>query len=52
LLDQSGATAARNGAVVSFHAARGNEAASKVLQLVTQDGQAKTYYGISFTLQE
>jgi hypothetical protein len=49
LLDQSGVTTVRNGARVSFHAARGNEAASKVIQLVTQDGRAKTYYGISFT---
>jgi len=49
LLDQSNVTTVRNGAVVSFHAARGNEAASKVIPLVTKDGQAKTYYGISFT---
>lgn len=48
LLDQSGVTTVRNSATVSFHAARGNEAASKVIQIVTQDGQAKTYYGISF----
>ncbi|HEV8713552.1 MAG TPA: hypothetical protein VGX03_12090 [Candidatus Binatia bacterium] len=49
LLDQSGVTAVRSGAIVSFHAARGNEAASKVIPLVTKDGHAKTYYGISFT---
>ena len=48
LLDQSGVNAARDGAVVSFHPARGNEAASKVIHLVTKDGRAKTYYGISF----
>jgi len=52
LLDQSGVTTARNGALVSFHAARGNEAASKVVQIVTKDGQAKTYYGISFTHEQ
>lgn len=52
LLDQSGVTAVRNGAVISFHAARGNEAASKVIPIVTKDGQAKTYYGISFTQKE
>jgi hypothetical protein len=49
LLDQSGVTTVRNGAVVSFHAARGNEAASKVIPVVTRDGRAKTYYGLSFT---
>jgi hypothetical protein len=48
LLDQSGVSSARDGAVVSFHPARGNEAASKVIHLVTKDGRAKTYYGISF----
>jgi hypothetical protein len=52
LLDQSGVTTVRNGAVVSFHAARGNEAASKVIPIVTQDGQAKAYYGISFTHEQ
>ena len=52
LLDQSGVTTVRNGAVVSFHAARGNEAASKVIPIVTKDGQAKIYYGISFTHEQ
>jgi hypothetical protein len=52
LLDQSGVTTVRSGATVSFHAARGNEAASKVIPLVTRDGQAKTYYGISFTHEQ
>lgn len=49
LLDQSGVTAVRNGAVISFHAARGNEAPSKIIPIVTKNGQAKAYYGISFT---
>lgn len=48
LLDQSGVNTARDGAAVSLHPARGNEAASKVIHLVTKDGRAKTYYGISF----
>jgi hypothetical protein len=52
LLDQSGVTAVRNGALVSFHAARGNEATSKVIPIVTKDGQAKTYYGISFASEK
>ncbi len=52
LLDQSGVTAVRNGAVVSFHAARGNEAASKVIPIITKDGQAKIYYGISFAYEQ
>jgi hypothetical protein len=49
LLDQSGVATARSGATVSFHAARGNEATSKIIPIVTKTGQAKTYYGISFT---
>ncbi len=49
LLDQSGVATARSGATISFHAARGNEAPSKVIPIVTKDGQAKAYYGISFT---
>jgi hypothetical protein len=48
LLDQSGVNTARDGAAVSLHPARGNETASKVIHLVTKDGRAKTYYGISF----
>ncbi|MBM4255198.1 MAG: hypothetical protein FJ147_04800 [Deltaproteobacteria bacterium] len=48
LLDESGVNAARSGAAMSLHPARGNEAASKVIHLVTKDGRAKTYYGISF----
>jgi hypothetical protein len=52
LLDQSGVTTVRNNAVVSFHAARGNEAASKVIPIVTKDGQARAYYGISFTHEQ
>ena len=52
LLDQSGVTAVRNGAAISFHAARGNEAPSKVIPIVTKNGQAKAYYGISFTEAE
>ena len=52
LLDQSGVTTVRTGAVVSLHAARGNEAASKVIPIITKDGQAKTYYGISFTHEQ
>lgn len=49
LLDQSNVTTVRNGAAISFHAARGNEAPSKVIPIVTKTGQAKAYYGISFT---
>jgi hypothetical protein len=52
LLDQSGITTLRNGAVISFHAARGNEPASKVIPIVTKNGQAKSYYGISFTHEQ
>ena len=49
LLDQSGVAAVRSGATVSFHAARGNEAASKIIPIVTKNGQAKAHYGISFS---
>lgn len=49
LLDQSGVATVRGGATVSFHAARGNEAPSKIIPIVTKTGQAKAYYGISFT---
>ena len=52
LLDQSGVNTVRDGAVVHLHPARGNEAASKVIHLVTKDGRAKTYYGISFAQGE
>jgi hypothetical protein len=48
LLDESGVTTTRDEAAMSLHPARGNEAASKVIHLVTKDGRAKTYYGISF----
>jgi hypothetical protein len=49
LLDQSGVTTVRDGAAAAFHAARGNEPTSKIIPIVTKDGQAKAYYGISFT---
>ncbi|MGE0822190.1 MAG: hypothetical protein AB7G75_01585 [Candidatus Binatia bacterium] len=52
LLDQSGVMTVRNGAVASFHAARGNEAPSKIIPLVTTSGQAKAYYGISFSHEQ
>jgi len=48
LLDESEVNAVRDGTAMSLHPARGNEAASKVIHLVTKDGRAKTYYGISF----
>jgi hypothetical protein len=49
LLDQSGVTTTRDGKLVSLHAARGNESVSRVIPIVTRDGQMKRYYGISFT---
>jgi len=48
LLDESGVNAVRDGTAMSLHPARGNEIASKLIHLVTKDGRAKTYYGISF----
>lgn len=49
LLDQSGVRNKKNGLVVSLHAPSGRERASKVIPIVTRDGEVKRYYGISFT---
>ena len=49
LLDQGGVRTTRNRSVVSFHAASGREPVSKVISIVTRNGELKRYYGISFT---
>ena len=48
LLDQGDIRATKNGSVISLHAASGREAASKVISVVTKNGELKRYYGISF----
>lgn len=48
LLDQSGVRNTKDGLVVSLHAPSGRERASKLISIVTRDGEVKRYYGISF----
>lgn len=49
LLDEGDVRTAKNRSVISLHAASGRESASKVISIVTKDGELKRYYGISFT---
>lgn len=48
LLDGSGVTRTRKGAVVSFPASTGTKSLTGTLSIVTQTGREKTYYGIAF----
>ena len=48
LLDRSGMTSTKDGAVVSFPASTGTRAANVSLSVVTETGQQVRYYGISF----
>jgi hypothetical protein len=48
LLDQSGVTDTRHGARVSFPAATGTRNPAGFISVVTQGGQEKRYFGISF----
>lgn len=48
LLDQSGNRNTKSGLIVSLHTATGRESPSKVIPIVTRDGEVKRYYGISF----
>jgi hypothetical protein len=52
LLDQQGVKTTKNGSVLSLHASSGRERRSKVISIVTRDGEVKRYYGISFTQEE
>lgn len=52
LLDQSGITETRNGARVSFPAATGTKSAGNAITVITQGGQEKRYFGISFERME
>ncbi len=48
LLDRSGVTKTRNGAVVDFPASTGTKATSATIAVIAENGREKTYYGISF----
>src|SRR5450756_186717 len=52
LLDQSGITETRDGATVSFPAATGTKSSSNAITVITQGGQEKRYFGISFDKTE
>jgi len=49
LLDQSGETRTRTGETLEFHASTGTKSTRGTLSVVTQGGQEKRYWGISFT---
>jgi hypothetical protein len=48
LLDQSGATTTRKGVRVSFPASTATKTASGTLRVITQHGQERLYYGVTF----
>ena len=48
LLDRSGVTKTRNGAVVDFPGSTGTKTPSATIMVITESGREKTYYGISF----
>ncbi len=52
LLDQSGITETRDGAILSFPAATGTKNPGAPITVITQGGQEKRYYGISFDKAE
>lgn len=52
LLDQSGIMETRDKAILSFPAATGTKSISAAITVITQGGQEKRYYGISFDKAE
>jgi hypothetical protein len=48
LLDRSGVTESRKGAVVDFPASTGTKTPSATITVITENGREKTYFGISF----
>jgi hypothetical protein len=48
LLDISGETTTKNGAVMTFDASTGTRSGRGVLSIVTRNGAEKRYYGVSF----
>ncbi|OGW54575.1 MAG: hypothetical protein A2Y81_11820 [Nitrospirae bacterium RBG_13_43_8] len=49
LLDRSGITTTKRGVVVSFPASTGTRWTTGTIRVITQEGQDKRYYGISFS---
>lgn len=49
LLDRSGLTKTRDGAVVSFPSSTGTKTPTATMVMITEAGQEKKYYGISFS---
>lgn len=49
LLDRSGVTTTKKGYVVSFPASTGTKSLSSTVKVITENGEDKVYYGISFT---
>ena len=52
LLDRSGVTKTRKGAVVDFPASTGTKTPTATITVITESGRQKTYYGISFETPE
>jgi len=52
LLDRSGVTKTRNGAVVDFPTSASAKSPSATIRVITENGREKTYYGISFDITE
>ncbi len=52
LLDGSGVTATRDGWAVAFPASTGTRSPSATLRVITQSGEEKKYYGVSFSRSE
>jgi hypothetical protein len=51
LLDQSGVTKTKDGAIVSFPASTGTKSLTSTISVITKQGHEKIYYGISFDKQ-
>ncbi|GAB6274283.1 MAG: hypothetical protein STSR0004_11460 [Peptococcaceae bacterium] len=49
LLDRSGETKTKKGFVISFPASTGTKSITGTIRVITQEGQDKRYYGISFS---
>lgn len=52
LLDRSGVTTTRKGYLVSFPASTGTRSAAGTIRVITESGQEKAYFGISFAPAE
>lgn len=52
LLDRSGVSTTRKGAMVSLPASTGTKISSRTLSIINEKGEEKLYYGISFSDEE